>query len=80
MVIAACGETTASTPLPELERLEAHLQGQLGGRVYNLRLQLRDNGLVLQGRARTYYAKQLAQHAVMGVTEYLIEANEIEVV
>jgi hypothetical protein len=34
----------------------------------------------LRGRARTYYAKQLAQHAVMQVTEYLIQANEIEVV
>jgi len=79
MIRAACEESIFPTPSPELERLQAHIQGRLGGRVRNLRLLLRDNGLVLQGRTRTYYAKQLAQHAVMQVTEYLIQANEIEV-
>ncbi len=35
--------------------------------------------LVLRGFARTYHAKQLAQHAVMTETEMPILANEIEV-
>jgi hypothetical protein len=34
---------------------------------------------VLRGRARTYYAKQLAQHAVMQATALPILRNEIEV-
>jgi len=34
---------------------------------------------VLQGRTRTYHAKQLAQHAVMEITELPILANEIRV-
>jgi hypothetical protein len=51
----------------------------LGGRVSDLRLLLRGNGLVLQGRARSYYAKQLAQEAVMKATKLPVVANEIEV-
>jgi hypothetical protein len=47
----------------------------LGGRVSDLRLLLRDNGVVLQG----YYAKQLAQEAVMKATKLPLLANEIEV-
>jgi hypothetical protein len=47
--------------------------------VHGLRLVLRDRGLILQGRTHTYYAKQLAQHAVMEVTEVPLLANEIEV-
>jgi hypothetical protein len=44
-----------------------------------LKLKVRDDGLVLRGHARTYYAKQLAQHAVMEFTKLPIRANEIEV-
>jgi hypothetical protein len=51
----------------------------LRGRVSGLRLLLRDNGVVLQGRAASYYAKQLAQEAVMKATNLPLLANEIEV-
>ena len=63
----------------ETVRLEAHLQDRLAGRVHDLRLLFRDDGLVLQGHSRTYYAKQLAQQAVMEACELPIQANEIEV-
>jgi hypothetical protein len=59
--------------------LEAHVQCRLGGQIRDLRLVILDKGLVLQGHAHTYYAKQLAQHAVMEATERPILANEIEV-
>jgi hypothetical protein len=65
--------------LEEVAQLEAHAQNQLNGRVQNLRLVVRDNGLILRGRAHTYYAKQLAQHVVMELTWLSIQANEIEV-
>ena len=57
--------------------LEAHIQCRLSGQVRNLRLV--DGGLVLHGHARTYYAKQLAQEALMSATMLPILANEIEV-
>jgi len=67
------------TLLEEVAQLEAHAQNQLNGRVWNLRLVVRDNGLILRGQAHTYYAKQLAQHVVMELTWLPIQANEIEV-
>jgi hypothetical protein len=63
----------------ELAQLEAQIQGHLCGRLVSLQLSLREEGLVLRGRARTYYAKQLAQHAAMRATKIPIRANEIEV-
>jgi hypothetical protein len=74
----------AATPLlpaslPEMERLETHVQSRLNGRVRHFRLVVRGCGLVLTGHARTYYAKQLAQHAVMEATALPILANEIQV-
>lgn len=65
--------------LEEVAQLELHAQNQLNGRVRDLRLIVRENSLILRGRAHTYYAKQLAQHAVMQGTRLPIQANEIEV-
>jgi hypothetical protein len=45
----------------------------------DFRLSVRDDGLVLQGHAPTYYAKQLAQEAVKEITTIPIRANDIEV-
>jgi hypothetical protein len=63
----------------EVERLAAHVRCLLGGQVRDLHLVLRGPGLILQGQARTYYAKQLAQHAVMRATTCTLLANDIEV-
>jgi len=77
------GHTTASLTLPlghpEMEQLETHVQSRLNGRVQHFRLVVRGCGLILTGHTHTYYAKQLAQHAVMEVTTLPILANEIEV-
>ncbi len=62
-----------------LARMEEHIRWRLAGRVHDLRLVARDHGIVLRGRAATYYAKQLAQEAVMETTNLPIRANEIEV-
>ena len=62
-----------------LAELENQVQVRLGGRIHNLRILFRDCGIVLRGLARTYHAKQLAQHAVMTETQLPILANEIEV-
>jgi hypothetical protein len=63
-----------------LNNLETRIQGRVGGRIRNLRLQLLGAGLVLSGLAHTYHAKQMAQHLVMTETNLPILANEIEVV
>ena len=63
----------------DIDRLLAHVQSQLTGRVWDLRLLPRDDGLVLQGRAHSYYAKQLAQQIVMKAAGLPLLANDIEV-
>jgi hypothetical protein len=68
-----------SIHLTEEEHLESLLQCRLGNRVRDLRIQLYPAGLVIQGRAATYHAKQLAQHAAMDLTGVPILANDIEV-
>lgn len=62
-----------------LDELEFQLQGQLNGRVHDFHLLLLRDGVVLRGFTRTYYIKQLAQQAVMNMTDLPILANEIEV-
>jgi len=62
-----------------LERVETKIRCQLAGNVRNLHLILSDDGLVMRGCVRSYYSKQLVQHAVMKHTKLRIRANEIEV-
>jgi hypothetical protein len=62
-----------------VEHLELFLQRRLGSRVRDLRVIVRENGVILQGRAPTYHAKQLAQHAAMELAGRPILANNIEV-
>jgi hypothetical protein len=68
-------------PLPSSQEasLEELIQRRLGGRVKDLRVVRSGTGIVLQGRAPTYYAKQLAQHAIMEAEPLPIIANDIEV-
>jgi hypothetical protein len=51
----------------------------MSGLLCDFQLVFRNNGLVLRGRVHTYYAKQLAQHAVMEASSLPIRANEMEV-
>jgi hypothetical protein len=62
-----------------LSELEKAVLLRLGARVRDFRLAIENGKLVLRGRARTYYVKQLVQHAVMETSKLLIQANHIEV-
>jgi hypothetical protein len=71
-----CDETATRAAV---EQLELRLQRRLIGRVHDLRLLLKDRGLILRGKAATYYAKQIAQHEAMNASVLPLLANEIEV-
>ena len=62
-----------------LKELEVHMQCQLGTRIRDFQITATAGGLVLRGNSNTWYAKQLAQQAVMEATRVRILANEIEV-
>jgi hypothetical protein len=68
--------TTTREPLA---RIEERVRCRLTGRVRDFQLVVCDQGLVLRGHAHTYYAKQMAQQAVMETSSLPIRANEIEV-
>lgn len=50
-------------------RIRERIQVRLGGRIHDLHVQVDDKQVILNGRCATYYSKQLAQHAALGVLE-----------
>lgn len=59
--------------------LESLVQRRMRGRIHNLRLEVGAAGVVLRGRAPSFHAKQMAQHAAMELLGLPILANAIEV-
>jgi len=51
------------------ERLEGYIEQKACGRIRDLHVVCSDGGIILQGRSRTYHAKQLAQQAVLDLTD-----------
>ena len=62
-----------------LDVVAVELQRQLGGRIDGLRLRVDGRAIVIEGRADSYYVKQLAQHAVMQATPSAAVHNAIVV-
>lgn len=58
--------------------IKSQIRCRLGQGVKGLSVDVRDDRLVLSGRAPSYYAKQLAQHVAMKVSPLPL-ANEIDV-
>jgi hypothetical protein len=49
--------------------IRQRIESRLGGRVRDLAIRVRGETIVLEGTCATYYTKQLAQHAALGVLE-----------
>jgi len=62
-----------------MQHAEAWLRQRLRSQVWELRILVREEGVILQGHALNYYAKQLGQHIAMQELRLAIVANEIEV-
>ena len=63
----------------DLEQIQQEVRRNLSLRVHNFQIRAVDEGLLLEGRTKTYYGKQLVQHAVMDATDFPILANQIVV-
>jgi len=62
------------------ERIEGYIERKASGRIRDLHVVCSDDLIILKGRSRTYHAKQLAQQAVLDLTDgYPLLANQIEV-
>jgi hypothetical protein len=49
--------------------IRQRIETRLAGRVRDLAVRIRGETIVLEGRCATYYTKQLAQHAALGVLD-----------
>jgi hypothetical protein len=62
------------------ERIEGYIERRASGRIRDLHVVYSDDAIILQGRSRTYHAKQLAQEAVLDLTDgYPLLTNQIVV-
>jgi len=62
------------------ERLEGYIDFKASGRIRDLHVVCSDDMIILQGRSRTYHAKQLAQQAVLDLTDgHTVLTNQIVV-
>ena len=58
--------------------IEGHVNRVANGRIRDLHVVYSDDRIVLQGRSRTYHAKQLAHQAVLDLTDgHPLLANQI---
>jgi hypothetical protein len=75
MLAASGPNVTAKGLEPSSERLrlakviQQRIEARLPGRVRNLAVKIGADFVVLEGECSTYYTKQLAQHAALGVLE-----------
>ncbi len=68
----------------EAEKLVASIERavwrETSGAVRDLRIEVSRGGVILSGRCTTYYTKQKAQHAAMGISGPRQLTNRIDVV
>jgi len=70
----------ARTTAELAEHIEGYIERRASGRIRDLHVVCSDDAIILQGRSRTYHAKQLAQEAVLDLTDgYPLLTNQIEV-
>ncbi len=78
---------SAEPDLPEIDAddeqlaacILARIEARLPCRIRQLAVYATGNAVVLVGQCSTYYTKQIAQHAAMGVLEYEHLTNNIDV-
>jgi hypothetical protein len=64
-----CTDETSELGRKLVAAVKQRIETRLPGRVRNLSVMLRSGTIVLEGQCATYYTKQLAQHAALGVLE-----------
>lgn len=61
------------------ELITQRIRSRTSDRIRDLEVISEDGRIVIRGRCATFYTKQLAQHAAMGVIEDEVVVNEISV-
>jgi hypothetical protein len=89
VVLSPAGTFAGSVPLkPDTRQdrrrdlaiaIRQRIESRLHGRVRNLAVRIQGDTVVLEGECSTYYTKQIAQHAALGVLEHEHLENTIAV-
>jgi hypothetical protein len=89
VLLSPAGTFTAAAPSPSQDRAERNrqlaiairqrIESRLPGRVRELSVRILERTVVLEGHCATYYTKQLAQHAALGILDDEQLENAIEV-
>lgn len=61
------------------QEIARRIRAHTGGRIHNLIVEVCDNTISIKGNCQTFYSKQMAQQAAMGVIEDERLCNQIEV-
>lgn len=61
--------TRGNDPRDLAERIEGYIERKASGRIRDLHVVCSEDMIILQGRSRTYHAKQLAQQAALDLTD-----------
>ena len=72
-VVGLAGQQLAVT-------IERVVRDRIGGKIQGLKVEVRRDGVFLQGVCPTFYVKQLAQHAAMRVAGQTAITNEMKVI
>jgi hypothetical protein len=89
VLLSPAGTFTAAAATQSHDRTERNrqlaiairqrIESRLPGRVRELSVRILERTVVLEGQCATYYTKQLAQHAALGILEDEQLENDIEV-
>jgi len=72
-------QTWSLSPQSLEETIERVVRSRTNGMIRNLRIEIVNEEVIISGRTKTYYAKQLATHATLDAVKSLILINDIEV-
>ena len=77
---SSAGSNAARITWKSPQFIEGHINRVASGRIRDLHVVYSDDKIILQGRSRTYHAKQLAHQAVLDLTDgHPLLANQIVV-
>lgn len=74
-----CAPEMNETELELASQLEQQVKRRTGGMLRNLKIDVLGSEVILTGHAASYYAKQLATHAVMALAAHATVTNDLEV-
>ncbi len=73
-------QTCFESPNSLQEHVEQLVRSRTGGMIRELKVEVLSDSIVLSGCTATYYTKQLATHAALGLLDDTTLTNDIEVV